>query len=431
MELVISFFKRNFFIFEIMICYIPYVPLLKKDKNTWWKAIIAMAVLVGYSFLPLWRYEGNSEIISNVIAMLSFLTLFILTVVSVKICFKSDIWASILCGISAYLTQHTFFRVRMLTNFFLSQHGINSEWGGYCYYWIELIAVNFLCWIFFSRNLHKRGEFKINNRRLMIVTLVALAVVNFLNTISMFYTFKMQMVPFVAFYLYALLDCLVLLYCLYENIYVKSIEDEVKIVHNLWQEDRKQYELSKQSLDLLNTKIHDLKYQISNYIGDETALKGISKAINLYGPFLRTNNEVLDVILSQSKMICDSKGIQFSCIVDGKLLNGMSAGDLYSLFCNAIDNAIECLDLVEDTEKKSLSIVVKRINEMVAIQIENYMPNEVVFVEGLPQTTKPDKQNHGFGVKSMTYIVKKYGGFINFSAECNVFRVEIILPLNN
>ena len=177
-------------------------------------------------------------------------------------------------------------------------------------------------------------------------------------------------------------------------------------------------------------KIHDLKYHISNHIEDETTLQEVKMAIAECDSLLHTNNEVLDVILSQSKMICDSKGIGFSCIVDGKLLNAMSAGDLYSLFCNAIDNAVEYLDSVEDAEKKSLSVTVKRHNEMALIQIENFVSDEPKFVDGLPQTTKPDKQNHGFGVKSMKYIVKKYGGYINFSAEDNTFRVEIVLPIS-
>ena len=85
---------------------------------------------------------------------------------------------------------------------------------------------------------------------------------------------------------------------------------------------------------------------------------------------------------------------------------------------------------MEDSEKKNLSVIVKKLNEMVLIQIENYVPNEVTIVDGLPQTTKSNKQNHGVGVKSMSYIVKKYGGYINFSTEDNVFTVEIIFPLN-
>lgn len=429
MKAFFDFFKSNFFVFEIVICYLPYIPLLKADKNTWWKACVLVVVLFGYSAISK-IFRTDSEILSNFIAMFIFLSTFILTLVGIKLVFKSDGWLCTFCGISAYLTQHIFFRIRMLTNIFLSQKGINQDWVGYLYYLIELIAVNFFCWLIYSRKLQKSGELKINNKNLIIVAAVSLVVVNFLNTISMLYSFTMPFVPFFAFYMYALLDCIILMYCLYSNVYVKSIEDEIQMVHSLWKKDRAMYELSKQSMDFLNTKIHDLKYYISGYVRDETALNEINKAINIYGSLFHTDNEVLDVLLSQSEMLCNSKNIQFSCIADGKLLNGISAGDLYSLFCNAIDNAIECLDKVEETEKRSLSIVIKRVNEMAMVEIENYVPDELSFIGGLPQTIKADKKNHGFGVKSMSYIVKKYGGFINFSAEDNLFRVKIILPIS-
>lgn len=104
MEAIVDFFQRNFFVFEIMICYVPYIPLLKSDKNTWWKLLIAAAVLIGYSCLPIARYSGDSQIVSNVLGMLSFLSIFVISLVGIFLSFKSNFWVCILCGISAYLT---------------------------------------------------------------------------------------------------------------------------------------------------------------------------------------------------------------------------------------------------------------------------------------------------------------------------------------
>ena len=52
----------------------------------------------------------------------------------------------------------------------------------------------------------------------------------------------------------------------------------------------------------------------------------------------------------------------------------------------------------------------------------------MVFVNGLPQTTKEDSTNHGYGTKSMKIIVQKYKGEIKFAIKGNVFLVSIILP---
>ena len=66
---------------------------------------------------------------------------------------------------------------------------------------------------------------------------------------------------------------------------------------------------------------------------------------------------------------------------------------------------------------------------MVKIQVENYTPAEVEIVGGFPQTTKQDKLSHGYGVKSIAYIVEKYGGIMNFEASDHTFILDVMLPL--
>ena len=46
--------------------------------------------------------------------------------------------------------------------------------------------------------------------------------------------------------------------------------------------------------------------------------------------------------------------------------------------------------------------------------------------DGLPQTTKADKAYHGFGVRSIRYIVKKYGGEVQMYGEEGKFHVDIL-----
>ena len=46
-------------------------------------------------------------------------------------------------------------------------------------------------------------------------------------------------------------------------------------------------------------------------------------------------------------------------------------------------------------------------------------------------TTKGDELNHGFGIKSMKNIVKKYNGEFNIVTEHDMFKVVILLPLTD
>ena len=49
----------------------------------------------------------------------------------------------------------------------------------------------------------------------------------------------------------------------------------------------------------------------------------------------------MDAILTEKSTRCWSRGIDFSCMVDGPCLAGLGVVDLYTLLGNALDNAIE------------------------------------------------------------------------------------------
>lgn len=64
-----------------------------------------------------------------------------------------------------------------------------------------------------------------------------------------------------------------------------------------------------------------------------------------------------------------------------------------------------------------------------SVSVENYYSPtaQPSFMDGLPQTTKADKANHGFGMRSMRAIVERYGGTLVVRAEDGVFHLDIML----
>ena len=61
--------------------------------------------------------------------------------------------------------------------------------------------------------------------------------------------------------------------------------------------------------------------------------------------------------------------------------------------------------------------------------IENYCEDELEFRNGLPVSTKGDDNYHGFGMKSIQYVVEKYGGNLVANLEEKIFSVDIIFPV--
>lgn len=63
---------------------------------------------------------------------------------------------------------------------------------------------------------------------------------------------------------------------------------------------------------------------------------------------------------------------------------------------------------------------------MVMIHLENYCSSQLKFVDGLPETTKENKMYHGYGTKSIRYIVEKYHGFMEMRQEDGKFILEVL-----
>jgi len=65
---------------------------------------------------------------------------------------------------------------------------------------------------------------------------------------------------------------------------------------------------------------------------------------------------------------------------------------------------------------------------MLYIQLENYYAGQLNLQDGLPQTRKTDRENHGYGLKSIRSIVHAYGGELNLRTEGQIFYLEIMIP---
>lgn len=144
---------------------------------------------------------------------------------------------------------------------------------------------------------------------------------------------------------------------------------------------------------------------------------------------VETGNEALDTILTEKSLTCSSVGIVLSVIADGSALARMSAADIYSFFGNALDNAIEAVSRLADPEQNTISLTITRCGKMAAGNMENPYPTEPTFKDGLPQTTKADATNHGFGVRSMRATAERYGGTLHVGAEDGVFYLNALIPV--
>ena len=211
-----------------------------------------------------------------------------------------------------------------------------------------------------------------------------------------------------------------------------QVDNELHIIKALWEQYRKRYELQKENMEIVNIKCHDLRHQIQtirkNGTIGEQMIDEIEKVVKVYDSNISTDNEVLDVILSDMALRCQCNDIQFTCMVDGKQLSFMEEVDVYSLMGNMLENGFEYECKVQPSSDRFISVVIREIAEGVSIHVENYYIGDAVVENGIVETTKEDKNFHGFGMLSMKKHVEKYAGRLEVMIEDEMFQVDILIP---
>ena len=193
--------------------------------------------------------------------------------------------------------------------------------------------------------------------------------------------------------------------------------------------------LSQDSIDLVNRKYHDLKHQIailrSDISGGEklASLDRLESEIRAYETLNKTGSQVLDTILTSKSLLCQNSGIHLNTVADGGALDFMDVVDLSSLFGNALDNAIEAVSCLPDPEQRLISLSVSRQKGFLRIRVENRCREDLRIRDKLPRTSKADRRAHGYGLKSITATVKKYGGSVTVHAADGWFELAILIPL--
>lgn len=242
--------------------------------------------------------------------------------------------------------------------------------------------------------------------------------------------------------IYAVVACIFALCMQFGIIRTTSLESEKEdlerdkaVLEELLYQGKKQQDLSRDTVEIIERKCHDLKHQISalrtmNETDREKSIDEIEKAVMIYGDIAKTSNEVLNVVLTEKGLLCEKYKIKFTYIVDGDLLSFMNPVDLSTLFGNAIDNAIECVVKEKDETRRVIKLNVSQKRDMIGIRVENYCGAPVEFKEGLPVTSKENKESHGFGVKSIRYVAEKYGGTVGLAYVDRLFVLNILFQTN-
>lgn len=345
-------------------------------------------------------------------------------------------WPAFFCATAGYTLQNLASGLEVLCAILVSHRasGVLPEpWANIVGFGIPLVvyAVGYLV---FVRQIDRNGLAGVGDKTMLgMFLIVVLVIINFDILIKSLSWGGVKYTSLILLRVVHAVLCAFVLFAEYEILYARRMHDEKAETERLLAERDRQYRMSRENIEAINIKCHDIRHQIRHLADhgqavDKNVLKDIAREVNVYDSVVETGNEALDTILTEKSLACSSEGIVLSCIADGAALDFMTPSDIYSFFGNALDNAIEATRGVDDPEHRNISLSVARRAGMVAVSVENFFATEPQFKDGIPQTVKADKANHGFGVRSMQCIVERNGGTLHMGCRDGVFYVNALLP---
>ena len=399
------------------------------------RSATALAALLGIAVVPL--ATGLVTGLDTTQAFIVFSALLAVFVLLVLFIYDVRPWTAIFCATAGYTLQNIASGLDVLIQIVLT-HSARAHLDGA---WDAVVSIGVPALVYAAgywllvRRVNVKGLLEVENRMMLSMLVVVVIVVIGFDVIIK--ALAIKGIPFNLLVLLRLVHpmvCVFVLIAEYELLYAKHADIERAETERLLAERERQYRLSRENIEAINIKCHDIRHQIRHLadrgaVVDGAVLDDIVREVNVFDSVVETGNEALDTILTEKSLTCSGEGIVLTVMAEGSALGFMTPADIYSLFGNALDNAIEAVRDVDDPERRAITLSVQRRQQMVAVSVENYFSRRPRFEGGLPLTTKADGLNHGFGVRSMRQIAERYGGSLHTGIENGVFYLNVLLAM--
>lgn len=230
--------------------------------------------------------------------------------------------------------------------------------------------------------------------------------------------------------------CISLLYLQTELFKKSKLQKDLETMNLLYAQGAQQYAVARQNIQAVTSKCEALEQLIARmeqYLPEEE-LKAfrpsMDYALRACDTAVKSGNSVLDLVLTEKMLLAEADRIQLSCVADGKLLNFMEVTDIYALFSNALDNAIQAVRRLPDKDHRIIDLLVHENQNFLVINISNPVKDTVPGEEELPALTKGRSSFRGYGLRVMRHVVEKYHGICTFRAEGGFFTLKALIPLS-
>ena len=232
------------------------------------------------------------------------------------------------------------------------------------------------------------------------------------------------------FYIRTLVDLagVLILTVQHEQLREAALHSELAELDGVLHRQYEQYKRSKEGINLINRRYHELKVQLARIREEQdqtkqnAAIAAMEQNIRQYEAENKTGNPVLDTLLTAKTMECQQENITITSVADGRMLGFLTIRELCTIVGVALDNAIAAVRAEPDPEKRLIKVAVYSQGGFAMLRFEHYTEAAPALdADGLPQ--------QGSDLKSVRTTVGQHGGSMTLHWENNWCTLRILFPL--
>ena len=435
MEALINFF----FSVKLILFALPFSLIFswRQEKRSffWLRCIsfIAVASVLHYFIWEWTKYNTAPHFLFFTVLFVGYCL--VLVVVFSLTCFKCRFVEALLFAVGAFAVEHLANCLSIIISISLKIEGVlyRPYTAESFYVTLAVYLITFALFNIIFSFLIKDRRLDIDKKHLIAPIVAVFAIFDLMNHWVNMIFYDDTKTLFVT-KLYALAFSVLLLIFIANLFESSKYRVELQVLEQLERKGQEQYKISKDTIDLINTKCHDIKKLLSSSLPNGSVLsqedvESLQEKISIYDNLFVTDNKTLNIVLNEKSLYCEKNGIHLSVAVSYSHLDFMSKMDIYSLFGNILDNAIEAV-MKLPLEKRMITLTVKKVGEMLLIHTDNLFEGELQFDGANIITSKKDKTAHGYGLLSIRRMVDKYGGAVKLGTANNVFVLDIVIPIS-
>ena len=153
----------------------------------------------------------------------------------------------------------------------------------------------------------------------------------------------------------------------------------------------------------------------------------LERKIDTSAGVISTGSPVIDAVVNSKLSECEKNKISTKFRID-TMLGSINEIDMSILISNLLDNAIEGCD---GADTPMIELTISRQKSFLYIIAKNTVSTSVLSANPNLVTNKDNRSLHGFGIKSIRELSRKYNGTVDFKESERFFIVEICLSITD